>query len=251
MCSSDLADPTRVASINFTLGSNEALDASTVTASDFTVTNGSAPSISCTSSSCTVTTTAAAEGVVSITVSPTFSVSDVAGNATVGATILADTQVTYDRAVTYDITAPTLTLEQAADQADPAKNASIKFTLTANEPLDGTTVTASDFSVMNATGTTVSGSGATYTITATASGQGAVTIAPAAGFSVSDVAGNAQTTAGGTDRSVTFDSIAPTVTLAQAGGQSDPTKTAAITFSFTSSEALDAATVTQIGRAHV
>ena len=33
-------------------------------------------------------------------------------------------------------------------EVDPAKNASIKFTLTANEPLDGTTVTASDFSVM-------------------------------------------------------------------------------------------------------
>ena len=121
---------------------------------------------------CTVTTVAAAEGVVSITVSPSFSVSDPAGNATVGATVLADTSVTYDREVTYDATAPTLTLAQAADQVDPAKNAAIRFTLSANETLDAATVTASDFTVTNGSAVTVTGSGSSFTLTTTPSAQG-------------------------------------------------------------------------------
>ena len=63
-------------------------------------------------------------------------------------------------------------------------------------------------------------------------------------FSISDTAGNAQTTAGGTDRTVTFDSVAPTLTLEQATGQTDPTKTSSIQFTLTASESLDATTVT-------
>ena len=92
-------------------------DASTVTTGDFTATGGTVASVSGSGTSFTVTVTASGEGNVTIAPAAGFSVSDVAGNATVGATILADTQVTYDRAVTYDITAPTVTLEKAAGQA--------------------------------------------------------------------------------------------------------------------------------------
>ena len=47
-----------------------------------------------------------------------------------------------------------------------------------------------------------------------ATAGGAVTVAPSGSFSVSDTAGNVQTTAGGTDRSVTYisDATPPTVT---------------------------------------
>ena len=59
-------------------------------------------------------------------------------------------------------------------------------------------------------------------------------------FAVVDPAGNETTTAGGADRSVTFDSIAPTITFAQAADQADPAKDATIRFTLASSEALDA-----------
>ena len=149
------ADPTNVATIRFTLTGNEDIDPATVTAADFTVVNGAAPTITGSGRTLTVTTVAAAEGAVSITVSPDFSVSDIAGNATDGATVLADTSVVYDRDVTYDVTAPTVTLEQAADQVDPAKGDTIRFTLSSNENLQAGSVTAADFEATNATGVTV------------------------------------------------------------------------------------------------
>ena len=239
------ADPANTSPVAFTLSATESLDGTTITASDFTVTNGGTPTISCTSTTCTVTTVATAEGVVSITVSPSFSVSDPAGNATVGATVLADTSVTYDREVTYDATAPTLTLAQAADQVDPAKNAAIKFTLSANETLDAATVTASDFTVTNGTISSISCSGSRCAISVTATTDGTVSIAPSGTFAVADLLGNVATTAGGTaQRTVVFDATAPTVTLAQAGEQADPTSGSAILFRLAVSEALDASSVT-------
>ena len=211
---------------------------------DFTVANGSTPTITCTASACTATTTALSEGDVTITVSPDFAVRDIAGNETTSAAILADTSVTYDRQVTFDSIAPVVTVQQAADQVDPARNATIRFALTASEPLAGASVTAADVTVTNATGVTVSGSGAAYEITATATGQGAVTIAPSGTFSVSDPAGNDTTTAGGTDRTVTYDSVAPVATLTQGADQVDPTNGADLVFTFTTNESVVADSVT-------
>ena len=56
-----------------------------------------------------------------------------------------------DRTVTYDTTAPMLTLQQAAGQADPTGTASIRFTLTSNEDLSTGSVTSADFSVSGGT----------------------------------------------------------------------------------------------------
>ena len=58
--------------------------------------------------------------------------------------------------------------------------------------------------------------------------DGTVTIGLSGAFGVNDLAGNAATTAGGADRSVTFDTIAPTLTLTQATTQADPTSTSSI-----------------------
>ena len=178
---------------------------------------------------------ATADGAVRLAPSSSFSVLDIAGNAqtSAGGT---------DRSVTYDTTSAIVTLTQAAGQADPAKSDSIAFTFSSNEDLQTSSVTASDFEATNATGVTVTGSGDTYTVTVTATTDGAVRLAPSSSFSVLDIAGNATTTAGGSDRTVTYDSTPATVTLEQAATQADPAKSATIRFTLSSNE---------IGRAHV
>ena len=130
-------------------------------------------------------------------------------------------------------TAPALTLEQASGQADPAKAGPITFTLSANEALDAATVTASDFTATGGTLGTISCSGASCTIPVTPSAQGTVSIAPSGTFSVTDTAGNATTTAGGTDRTVTYDTVVPTATVT---APASPTNATSPTFTVTFSE---------------
>ena len=113
-----------------------------------------------------------------------------------------------------DTTAPTVTLAQAAGQADPTNTSPVNFSLVADEALDTTTVTAADFTVTNGTIGPIacSGTPTTCTIPVAPTADGAVTIAPSGSFSVADQAGNAQTTVGGTDRSVTYDTSGPVIT---------------------------------------
>lgn len=146
-----------------------------------------------------------------------------------------------------DTTAPTVSLTQAAGQADPAKVSPVNFSLVADEALDKTTVTAADFSITNGTIGTIACSGflaTTCTIPVTPTADGAVMIDPSGSFSVADPSGNAKTSVGGTDRTVTYDGTAPTVTLAQANGQADPASASPVNFSLVASEVLDEATVT-------
>lgn len=117
--------------------------------------------------------------------------------------------------------APTLTLQQGCTntfsstttvlQKDPTNSNSIIFTLTADEALDPTSVTSSDFTVTNGTVSSISCDSTICRITVTAVATGDVVIAPSGSFSVSDIQGNAATTAGGTDRTVTYDGSAPTL----------------------------------------
>ena len=209
------ADPTNATPVNFALGADEALDVATVGAGDFAVTNGTLGTIDCsgTPTTCTIPVTPTADGAVTIAPSTTFSVSDLVGNAqtSAGGT---------DRSVTYDATAPTLALEQVAGQADPTNATPVNFALGADEALDVATVGAGDFAVTNGTLGTIdcSGTPTTCTIPVTPTADGAVTIAPSTTFSVSDLVGNAQTSAGGTDRSVTYEAPpAPTVPAAPTG----------------------------------
>ena len=135
-----------------------------------------------------------------------------------------------------DTTAPTFTLEQGAAQADPAKSSPIVFTLTGSEALAGGSVSSADFDVVNGTVSAISCSGSACTVSVTPAGQGLVSIAAATGFSVTDVAGNAGSSVGSTDAAVTYDSVAPTLTLRQAMSQPDPTTGASIRFRLVSSE---------------
>ena len=111
------------------------------------------------------------------------------------------------------VNAPPLTLAQAAAQSDPTNVASVAFTLSAagTRTILASSITAADFTVTNGSVASIGCSGSTCTITVTPAAEGAVTIAPSGSFSVKDQYGIAATTAGGSDRSVTYDLTAPTV----------------------------------------
>lgn len=142
-----------------------------------------------------------------------------------------------------DATAPEVNLERAPGQADPTNDPMISFELEADEDLDPATVTSDDFDVTNGDIDSVTGSGKTYVITVDAADQGPVAIAPSDDFEVADPAGNTVDSAGGTERSVTYDSVAPELTLERSSGQADPARNNPIEFSLSADEPLDESSV--------
>ncbi len=158
---------------------------------------------------------------------------DAAGNTNTVAT-------RTDNTVTWDGAAPTVTINQAAAQADPTKASPIHFTVVFSEAV-------TDFATADVTlaGT----AGGTKTVTVTGSGHhlqrrgrgmttsGTVIATIAAGVGA-DAAGNANTASTSTDNTVTWDVTAPTVTINQAAGQADPTSGSTINFTVVFSEAV-------------
>src|SRR5581483_1199737 len=117
--------------------------------------------------------------------------------------------------------APTVTINQAAGQADPANSQPINFTVTFSEPVTG--FNNSKVSISGtAPGTktvTVTGSGATYNVAVSgATGSGTIIASIPAGGGT-DAAGNVSLASTSTDNTVTFNAPAVTVTIDQAAGQ--------------------------------
>src|SRR5262245_38492141 len=114
-----------------------------------------------------------------------------------------------------DTTRPTVRINQAASQFDPANSGPIKFDVVFSEPVNG--FTGSDVSFTGGTvgGTlvaTVTGTGAKYTVSVTGmTGDGTVVASIAAG-KAADRAGNTNRASTSTDNTVTFTSAAPTDT---------------------------------------
>jgi hypothetical protein len=226
-------DPTEDAEIAFSLTSNEPVASHWLDSDEFDVTNGTITSITNDeehpfSSSFTIYVTATGQGPVSIAPNSNFAVVDVAGNPA------NPTHVTGTPSVLYD-TAPVITVNQAAGQADPTNAATIDFTLSANEALDGASIEASDFGVTNGTFDGVAADGDDFTITVTADGDGDVSIAPSETFSVSDTNGNfPATTFTSNDVTVFYDGTAPATTIE--GNPSDPSFDPTPEFDFASDE---------------
>jgi hypothetical protein len=170
---------------------------------------------------------------------------DLAGNASAPST-------STDNTVTFDNVAPTVTINQTPGQADPTSGSPIAFTVVFSEPVTG--FTAGDVSLAGSTvgGTivaSVSGSGASYTVSVTGmSGTGTVRAAIAAG-AAHDSAGNASLASTSTDNTVTFDGVAPTVTINQATGQGDPTNGSPIAFTVVFSEPVSGFTASDVSLA--
>ncbi|MGA2499687.1 MAG: hypothetical protein ABSH20_18270, partial [Tepidisphaeraceae bacterium] len=142
-----------------------------------------------------------------------------------------------DNTVTYDITPPAVTINQAATQADPTNAANIRFTVVFSEPV--TVFTGSDVLISGTAGATtavVTGAGPTYNVAISGMTQsGTVIVAIPAGAAI-DAAGNPSLAATSIDNTVTYDNVRPTVTINQAVTQRDPTNEAAIHFTVVFSE---------------
>src|SRR5439155_1263884 len=175
----------------------------------------------------------------------TFSGTGRTGSATVGvgsppaaaAAPAADTTIastSADHSVMFDNVAPTVTIDQATGQADPANAGPVLFTVAFSEPVAGFDASDVRFTGSTVGGTlaaAVSGSGATYTVAVTGmTGTGTVVASIPAG-AASDPAGNPSRASTGTDNAVTFDDSVPHVTIDQAPAQSDPTNAGPVLFS--------------------
>lgn len=136
-----------------------------------------------------------------------------------------------DNTVTYDTISPSVTINQAAAQSDPASASPINFAVVFNEPAKGFTSSSVTLGgTAGATTAAVTGSGATYNVAVSGMTQaGSVTASIGAG-KATDLAGNPNTSSTSTDNSVTFNLPPPSVTINQASSQSDPTNGSTINF---------------------
>jgi hypothetical protein len=142
--------------------------------------------------------------------------------------------------VTVDRTAPTVTINQAGGQADPTNASPIGFTVVFSEPVNGFVtgdVTVGGSSGGTKTGT-VSGGPTTYGVSVTGMTTSGTVVASVAASRATDLAGNNNTASTATDNSVTWDVLAPTVTINQAAGQVDPDNTSPIVFTAVFSQAV-------------
>lgn len=181
--------------------------------SSITVTGGTKGTLSGSGATYTIPVTPSADGAITVTV-PDGVCHDAAGNQNTGATAL----------VTSDRTPPTPTISPAsgATNANP-----IVYTITFPDAVTG--FTAAALQIVNGTVASFGGTGSTYTVTVTPAAEGQVALRVPAG-TVADAAGNPNSLA---QSVVTYDSIAPTLTITPNG-----TTTAAspILFVFTFSE---------------
>jgi hypothetical protein len=174
----------------------------------------------------------------------TVTVTGMSGDGNVVASVLANAGVdgsqsasaastSTDNSVRVDNTPPTVTIDQAAGQADPTNASPISFMVQFNEAVTG--FTGADVSFVGSTvgGTliaTVTGSGADYTVAVTGmTGEGNVVVSIPAGNAF-DLAGNASLASTTQDSTVRFDAIRPDVTVTKPVGHSDPTKLSPIVF---------------------
>ncbi|MER8879978.1 putative Ig domain-containing protein [Mesorhizobium sp. M0684] len=135
---------------------------------------------------------------------------------------------------------PTVTINQAAGQSDPAGSSPIRFDVVFSEPVTGFNGSDVDLSgTAGATTASVTGSGSSYSVLVSGmTGSGSVVATIPAGVATNaSVDPNEPSTS--TDNTVTYNLPPPaplTVTINQAAGQSDPTGSSPIRFDVVFSE---------------
>jgi hypothetical protein len=141
-----------------------------------------------------------------------------------------------------DVTAPTVTIDQAAGQTDPTSASPINFTVVFSEPVSG--FTSADVTLGGTAGATtavVSGGPTTYNVAVSGMSTSGTVIASIAAGAAQDAAAKPSAASTSTDNTVTYqapDVTPPTVTIDQAIGQTDPTSASAINFTVVFSEAV-------------
>ncbi len=152
--------------------------------------------------------------------------------ATVGG-LLNVASTSTDSTVTWDVTQPTVTINQAVAQVDPTGTSPINFTVVFSEPVSGFATGDVTLTTGSAGGTlvgTVTGSGTTYNVAVTGMTTGGAVIASIAAGMATDLAGNPNGASTSSDDTVFWAPGGPSVTINQAAGQADPTKTDPIDF---------------------
>jgi hypothetical protein len=118
---------------------------------------------------------------------------------------------TSGQVYTIDTTVPSVTINQAAGQRDPASSSPINFTVTFSEAVSGFATGDVSFVGSTAGGTltgTVSGGSTTYNVAVSGmTSEGTVVASVPAGVAT-DAAGNSNTASTSTDNTVTYDTTA-------------------------------------------
>jgi hypothetical protein len=142
-----------------------------------------------------------------------------------------------DDTVSYDTTAPAVTVNRASGQADPTSASPIHFAVVFGEPVsDFATGDVTLSGTAGATTAAVAGSGTTYDVAAGGMTTGGTVVATVAAGVVHDAAGNANAASTSADNGVTY-AVPPTVSsvmLANASGTAgalDDNDTITIVFS--------------------
>ena len=188
--------------------------------------------------------------VTGMTSSGTVTTSVAAGKAADAAGNPNDASTSTDNAVQWnapvvDNTPPTVTIDQAAGQADPASTSPVVFTAVFSEPVTGLTSADINLAGSTAGGTlsaSVSGGPSTYTVSVIGMTTSGTVVASVTAAAAQDGAGNPNDASTSTDNSVTWnappppDTTKPTVTVNQGASQADPTSTSPITFDVVFSE---------------
>src|SRR2546426_907384 len=156
---------------------------------------------------------------------------DAAGNGNTASTS-TDNTVTFNAP---DTTPPSVTINQAATQADPTSSAPINFTVVFSRAASG--VSGNDVTVAGtvdgAKTVTVSGSGSSYTAAGSGMTTSGTVVATTAAGVATDGGDKGTAASTSTDNTVTFnapDTTPPSVTINQAATQADPTSSAPINF---------------------
>jgi hypothetical protein len=234
-------NPTAAASVDFTVTFSDSVTG--VDASDFVVTTtgiAGAGVTAVTGSGATRTVTVATgvgEGTIRLDVIDDDSIRGGPQNLALGP--LGPGNGGFIDGEVYDIdrTAPSVTVDQAVGQSDPANASPINFTVVFSEDVIG--FAAGDVILGGTAGATtavVTGGPSTYNVAVSGmSGSGTVTASIAAGVAT-DVVLNPNTASTSTDNTVTFDNVAPTATINQEPGQTDPATTSPVRFTIAFSE---------------
>ena len=243
-------DPTRFTPVNFTVTFNEPVTG--FTNADVSLA-GSTASVSSASISVTGSGALYNVAVSGISSNGGFVRASVVANAAADAAGNPSTASTStDNQVTVDNISPTVTINQAAGQADPTNALPVNFTAVFSEPVTG--FDATDISFSGSTiGTsqaviTITGSGTNYNVAIAGnlnSNGGTIQVGVRSG-AAQDAIGNSSSLSTSTDNRVTIDNISPSVTINQSIGQADPTSTQPLGFTVVFSENVTGFTASDI-----
>ncbi len=227
-------DPVNVTPIEFTVVFSDIIDPSTFTSGDITQTG---------------TATGITWEIINTGDNQNFIVNatDIAGDGTLIPIIDSNTvqdflgngnslSTSTDHSVTYDMTQPSVTIEQSLSQFDPTNDLPVQFDIVFSEAIDPSTFTTDD---ITQTGSAVAvswslintGDNQHFTLTANAAGSDG-TIGPTiADGAVQDVIGNGNIFSMSLDNNVTYDHENPSIPSCDSlSGDATPTKSDTVTW---------------------